>query len=346
MKLSELAERIGGEVSGDPEIEITGVGGLEDASPGEITLLRDNKMLEAAVSSDASAFIIPGDLKGRVHKPCIVSENPMLSFVKALEVFNPPTPDVRGVMEGAVIEEDVTLGEGVTIYPSAYISKGAKIGNRVTIFPGVFVGEDVEIGDDSVIYAGVVIRERVIIGNRVIIHPNAVIGADGFGYIPEGGHHHKIPQIGRVRIGDDVEIGANTTIDRATTGETVVGAGTKIDNLVQIAHNVKIGKNCIIVAQVGIAGSTKIGDNVTLAGQVGVSDHAEIESGTVVGAMSGVMGKLSRGVYLGAPARPHREFLRLQGLFGKLPELFKEIKNLRDELNRLKAKTEKGGKDV
>lgn len=346
MRLSELAERIGGTVSGDPEIEITGVGGLEDASSGEITLLRDNRMLDAAFSSNASAFIIPEGLKDRVHKPCIISENPMFSFVRALEVFSPSPPGAKGVLEGAIIEGNVTLGEEITIYPSAYISKGAKIGNRVTIFPGVFVGEDVEIGDESVIYAGVVIRERVIIGKRVIIHPNAVIGADGFGYIHQGGRHHKIPQTGRVRIEDDVEIGANTTIDRATTGETVVGAGTKIDNLVQIAHNVKIGKNCIIVAQVGIAGSTKVGDNVTLAGKVGVSDHAEIESGTVVGAMSGVMGKLARGVYLGTPVRPHREFLRLQGLFGKLPDLFKDIKTLKDELNRLKAKTEKGGKDV
>ncbi len=351
MRLSDLAREIGGRSVGD-DVEITGAGGIEDVQSGEITLIKDKKSLQRGHESPAAAFIVPPALEEMIDRPALVSDNPMLSFVRALEVFYERDLPRLGVLPGAHLEDGVSVGPDVTVYPLAYISRGVRLGSGVTIYPGVFIGEGAEIGDNTVIHPGVVIREGVRIGRRVIIHPNAVIGADGFGYLPEEGRHRKIPQVGGVVIGDDVEIGACATIDRATTGNTVIGEGTKVDNLVQIAHNVTIGKHSIIVSLAGIAGSTKIGDHVTLAGQVGVSDHAEIESNTVVGAMSGVMGRLTSGIYLGAPARPHREYLRLQGLFARLPELFRDLRDLKEEVKRLReiCRTEEnnnqpGGKD-
>jgi UDP-3-O-[3-hydroxymyristoyl] glucosamine N-acyltransferase len=335
MRLSDLAGEIGGRPAGE-DIELTGVAGIEEARAGDITLIRDKKALEGGLESRASAFIVPPALEEMIDRPCLVSDNPMLSFVRALEVFYRKDLPRLGVLPGAHLEDGVSVGQDVTVYPFAYISRGVRLGQRVTIYPGAFIGEGSEIGDDTIIHPGVVIREGVRIGRRVIIHPNAVIGADGFGYIPDEGRHRKIPQVGGVVIGDDVEIGACTCIDRATTGNTVIGEGTKVDNLAQIAHNVTIGKHSIIVSLVGIAGSVRIGDHVTLAGQVGVADHAEIESNTVVGAMSGVMGKLTSGVYLGAPARPHREYLRLQGLFARLPDLFRDLRELKEEMERLR----------
>jgi len=200
------------------------------------------------------------------------------------------------------------------------------------------VGENTTVGKDCMIYPNVVLRENVKVGNKVIIHSGSVIGSDGFGYVFEEGRYHKIPQVGGVIIGDDIEIGSNVSIDRATTGNTIIGKGTKIDNLVQIAHNVKIGENTIIVAQVGIAGSTEVGDFVTLAGQVGIADHVKIGSGTVIGAQSGIASDLTKGFYTGSPALPHREWLRAHALFAKLPELYKKIKELEKKIKELERR--------
>ena len=336
MRLGELASKIGGELIGAPDLEIRGVAGLDSAGEGDLTFIKDARMSQRVVDSGAAAVIVPEYMEG-LGVAQIVSKNPLLAFSRALELFYVARHEPLGVMNGAYISEKARIGRGVTVYPLSYICGGAEIGANSVIFPGVYIGKGSRVGDDCLVYPGVTVMDGVEIGSRVVIHPNSVIGSDGFGYVRDGDRHHKIPQVGGVIIGDDVEIGACVTIDRATTGNTVIGEGTKIDNLVQIAHNVTIGRHSIIVSQVGIAGSTKIGDYVTLAGQVGVSDHSEIESHTVVGAMSGVLGKLKRGVYLGVPVRPHREFLKLQGLINRLPDIVKEVKKLRQEIEVLKG---------
>ena len=219
--------------------------------------------------------------------------------------------------------------------PFAHLADGVSIGDETVIMPGAYIGERSKIGSQCMIYPNVVIREGVSIGNRVIIHSGTVIGSDGFGYVLENGAHYKIPQVGGVIIEDDVEIGSNVSIDRATLGNTIIGKGTKIDNLAQIAHNVKIGENSLIISQAGIAGSSEIGNFVIIGGQVGVADHTTVESGTIVVAQSGIYGNVSKGVYSGTFALPHKNWLRSQALFAKLPELNKKINDLEERLNKL-----------
>jgi UDP-3-O-[3-hydroxymyristoyl] glucosamine N-acyltransferase len=238
------------------------------------------------------------------------------------------------------------LGKDLTVYPFVYIGDRCSIGDRVTLYPGVYVGEDSSIGEDSILYPNVSVYSRTIIGNRVILHSGVVVGSDGFGYEKEGRKNVKIPQIGRVEIEDDVEIGANTAIDRATFNKTVIRRGVKIDNLVQVAHNVVIGEDSIIVAQVGISGSTKIGSNVTLAGQVGVVPQVEIGDNVMVGAQSGVTHDLPANQgYLGSPALPHREFLRAITAFPKLPEMRKTLIEIEKRLNKIEETLSSKGKE-
>ncbi|MFN3395218.1 MAG: UDP-3-O-(3-hydroxymyristoyl)glucosamine N-acyltransferase [Thermodesulfovibrionales bacterium] len=336
MRLREIAEIISGEIKGDPEIEIKGVSGVTDAVAGEITFLSDRRYLKDCLSSKASAVIVRefiDDLK----KPQIKVKNPYYAFAILLEHFHPREKEKEGISPDAHVSEGARIGRGVTIYPFVYVSEGAEIGDNSVVYPFVHIGRGSIVGSSCLIYPNVTIREGVKIGNRVIIHAGAVIGSDGFGYVFEQGRHHKIPQVGGVIIGDDVEIGANVTIDRATTGNTIIGNGTKIDNLVQIGHNVRVGENTIIVAQVGIGGSTTIGKYVMLGGQAGVSDHATIEDGTMVGAQSGVMGHLKQGIFSGTPVIPHREWLKASALFARLPEILKRIKEIEDKLERLRA---------
>lgn len=340
MKLSEIAEIFSGRIEGDGDIEITGVRGIEDAKEGDITYIASKKYLNVLQESKASAVIVKEKLE-EINKPQLLVDNPQLVFVKLLQIYYSKPELKGGVSKQAFVSESCKLGKNVNIYPFCYIDDDVEIGENTVIYPFTFIGRETKIGSDCIIYSNVTIRERVKIGNRVIIQAGAVIGSDGFGYILHEGKHEKIPQIGEVLIEDDVEIGACTTIDRATTGSTVIGRGTKIDNLVQIAHNVKIGKNCIIVAQVGIAGSSKIGDNSMIAGQVGIADHVEIESGTILTAQSGVMpGKLKRGIFSGSPAMPHREWLKANAIFQKLPEIYKKIKELEEKIKQLEGKND------
>jgi UDP-3-O-[3-hydroxymyristoyl] glucosamine N-acyltransferase len=276
---------------------------------------------------------IPG-----LQKPQIRVKNPLYAFAQLLQLFTANPPHFSGISEKAFVSHRAIIGRDVSIYPYTYVSDDVVIGDKTIIYPGVFIGDETTIGDECVLYPNVTIRERVKIGSKVIIHPGSVIGSDGFGYVSEGGRHHKIPQIGGVIVGDNVEIGANVTVDRATTGNTVIGSGTKIDNLVQIAHNVRIGENSIIVAQVGIAGSSEIGNFVVLGGQVGIPDHVRISDGTMVGAQSGVVGDLTKGVYSGSPAIAHRDWLKASVLFARLPELNKKVKELEEKLNRLERR--------
>ncbi|MEO5360010.1 MAG: UDP-3-O-(3-hydroxymyristoyl)glucosamine N-acyltransferase [Nitrospirota bacterium] len=334
MKLIEISDMLGGRLTSGHDIEIDGACGVDDVKSGQITYLADLKLTTKLINSQASAVIIKRE-RHDIHIPQVVVSNPSHAFSKLLRMFYTKPFRTTGVMNGAYISEGVTLGKDISIYPGVYISSGAAIGDNTTIYPGVYIGENTIIGQNCLIYSNVSIREDVRIGNRVILQSGAVIGSDGFGYEMDGGRFIKIPQIGTVILEDDVEIGANTTIDRATTGSTVIGAGTKIDNLVQIAHNVKIGKNSILIAQTGIAGSSSLGDYVVLAGQVGISDHIEIEAGTKVGAQSGVMANLKTGAYMGSPSLPHLQYKRSHILFTKLPELNDRINKLEKQLAEL-----------
>lgn len=334
MKLSEIADLIGGRIAGDPEVDINGVSGIKDAQTGHITFVSDKKNLQYIFNSKASAVITKEEIKGSPASQLIV-DNPYLAFAKTLEIFYKKPFKPIGISKESVIGSNMNFGADVSIYPMVCICDNVSIGNRVSIFPHVYIGDNVFIGDDSIIHPNVTIKEEVKIGKRVIIHSGTVVGSDGFGYVQDKKRHYKIPQVGGVIIEDDVEIGANVTIDRATTGNTLIGSGTKIDNLVQIAHNVKIGKNCLIVAHVGIGGSTEIGDGAVLAGQVGVRDHVKIGNGVIIGAQSGIGHDIPDGqVYSGTPAIPHKSWLRAQSIYTKLPEYITRLQELERKVKK------------
>jgi UDP-3-O-[3-hydroxymyristoyl] glucosamine N-acyltransferase len=337
--LKELARVVGGEVSGDDSIMISGVAGIKEARPGDVTFLANPRYEKFMDSTQASAVIAPPGTSGR-GKPLVFSENPYLSFVKAVEFFVPNKNNYpRVVHPGAVISESAVIGGGVAVGACAVVEDRARIGDGTVILPGVYIGRDVEIGTGCLIYPNVTIREEVKIGDRVIIHGGAVIGSDGFGFAKDGDIYRKIPQIGNVVIEDDVEIGANATIDRATTGTTFVGRGTKIDNLVQIAHNVVIRENCILVAQVGIGGTTEIGKGATLAGQAGCVGHIKIGDGAVVAAQAGVMKSVPADTMVsGYPAREHNQAKKIYASFQKLPELLKRVAEISERLADLEER--------
>jgi len=337
VKLKELAPLLSGEILGDPEIEITGVSGINEAKDGDITFVSAKKYIKDISKCRASCVIVKDPLSGTGITQLKVS-NPYLAFAKLLEHFYIKPGKPAGTSKDAIVSDKAEVGKNVSIFPFTYIADGASIGNGTTVYPYVFIGEKTTIGEDCVLHPHVTVRENVKIGKRVIIHAGTVIGSDGFGYVIEEGKHYKIPQVGGVIIEDDVEIGSNVSIDRATTGNTVIGKGTKIDNLVQIAHNVKIGNNSILAGQVGIAGSSEIGDYVILAGQVGIADHTKIESGTIIGAQSGIRGNVSTGAYSGTPAIPHKEWLKAQAIFTKLPELHKRLRELEEKIKEFEGR--------
>ncbi|MBI3015884.1 MAG: UDP-3-O-(3-hydroxymyristoyl)glucosamine N-acyltransferase [Candidatus Tectomicrobia bacterium] len=339
--LAQLAALVGGTVQGDPELELSGVAALEDARAGEITFVARKKYLPLLSRSAASAVIIEPGLS--VDRPALVVSNAYLAFSKILAHFHPPAAPRTGVDPRAFVEEGVVLEGEVSIYPFAWVGKGARLGAGVILHAGVAVGEGVTIGRDTVIHCNVSIYPGVTIGQRVIIHSGAVLGSDGFGFVPaEGGRHQKIPQVGGVVIEDDVEIGANVCIDRATLGVTRVGRGTKIDNLVQIAHNVKVGEDSIIVALAGISGSVTIGKGVTIAGQAGLGDHITVGDGSTIAGQSGVAKDVEPGsVLTGTPAIPHVLWRRVQACVPQLPEMVRKLQNLDKRLRQLEQQKEK-----
>lgn len=295
------------------------------------------------MSSPAGCVITGMDLAcGRNGKSVIRTADPLDAFAKVLEHFQgDECLPLEGIHATAVIEPGVALGDGVAIGANCYVGKDVTLGDGCVLFPNVYVGDGARIGEGTRIYPGAVVYGGCGIGNRVILHAGAVIGSDGFGYTCRGERYFKLAHAGTVEIGDDVEIGANSTIDRAKTGATVIGSGTKIDNLVHIAHNCKVGKNCVIIALVGIAGSVTIGDNVTFAGQSGVKDHVTIEDGCVVAARAGVVGNLAKGSMVsGFPARDHRLEKRAQAVRLHLPEIVQRLKTLEAEVERLRADSE------
>jgi UDP-3-O-[3-hydroxymyristoyl] glucosamine N-acyltransferase len=344
-KLRELAQWVDGTVVGDGEIEISGVAAIEEAQAGEITFVANPKYLPKLSKTHASAIIVSKEVT-QADKPLLCVTNPYLAFAKILTLFSHKPYQPKGIDSNTWISPTAKLGKDLTFYPFVYIGDRCSIGDRVTLYPGVYVGEDSSIGEDSILHSNVSIYSGTILGKRVILHSGVVVGSDGFGYVKEGKKNVKIPQVGRVEIEDDVEIGANTTIDRATLGKTIIRRGVKIDNLVQVAHNVAIGENSIIVAQVGISGSTKIGSNVTLAGQVGVVGHVEIGDNVMVGAQAGVTHDLPANQgYVGSPALPHREFLRAITVFPKLPEMRKTLIEIEKRIKKIEEALSSGGKE-
>ncbi len=334
LSLTEIAELVQGELEGEDTINIHGVAKIEDAGVGEITFISNPRYEKFIDTTGASAVLVSKDFS-RAAKPVIRTQNPYFSFIKVLRVFHPPGEILReGIHPSAVVDKTTQIGANARIGAGAVIEQNCKIGENVSIYPGVTIGPQVVIGNKTIIHANVVLREKVQIGNNVIIHSGTVIGSDGFGFAREGQQYHKIPQVGIVIIEDDVEIGANCTIDRATLGATILRKGVKLDNLIQVAHNVEIGENTVVAAQTGISGSTKIGKNVMIGGQVGFVGHIEIGDNTTIGAQSGVSKSLPpNSIYFGYPARPIMQAKREEAALRKLPELLKKIANLEAKLN-------------
>jgi UDP-3-O-[3-hydroxymyristoyl] glucosamine N-acyltransferase len=340
--LAELAAEIGGEVVGDGSQIIRGVAGIREAQPGEITFLA-NARYEAHMAETRASAVICARGTASCAVPMLQVDNPYVAFQRAVRVFRPdhyrPAP---GIHPTAVVAPGVVLGREVAIGAQCVVESGAVLGDHVVLMPCCYIGAKAMLGDGTFVYPQVTVREECVIGRGCILHSGVVIGGDGFGYAFDAGRYHKVPQVGNVVIGDDVEIGANTTIDRATTGSTRVGEGTKIDNLVQIGHNVVIGRHCIIVAQVGIAGSTELEDFVTLGGQVGVGGHIRIGEHATVGGQSGVTKSVpGHAVWTGYPAMPHPMFKRIQAFIQRLPQLFQRTKDLEQRVGQLERQNSK-----
>jgi len=334
--LREIAELIDGEVVGNGSTLITGVSGIREAGEGDITFVANPKYSPLIEKTRASAIITSRDVK-TAPKPIVRTDNPSLAFAKLISLTaQVELKHPQGIHPTAILGKDVSVGSGVAIGPYVVIEDNVSIGDKTIIYAGCFVGHHTKIGSQTLIYANVSIRERITIGNRVIIHSGTVIGSDGFGFATIEGLHHKIPQVGTVEIGDDVEIGANVTIDRARFEKTIIGSGTKIDNLVQIAHNVVIGNNSIVVAQVGISGSTTVGNNVILAGQVGLVGHINIGDNVVVMAQSGVSKSVPAGTTVfGSPAKPASLAKRINACVQNLPRLYNTIAELKKKIEKI-----------
>ncbi|MBO7647271.1 MAG: UDP-3-O-(3-hydroxymyristoyl)glucosamine N-acyltransferase [Bacteroidales bacterium] len=326
--VSQIAELLSAEIVGDPNTVITTICKIEEGVPGGLTFLSNPKYTQYIYTTRAAAAIVNKSFVPEQDVPCtlIKVDNSYLAFAKLLNFYQENKPRKVGISDKACIAPSATIGENVYIGEFASIGEHAVVGNGASIYPQTVVGDNVRVGERTTLYAGVKVYADCVIGNDCILHAGAIIGADGFGFAPQDGQYLKIPQIGNVVIGNNVEIGANTCIDRATMGSTCIGDNVKIDNLVQIAHNVTIGEGTGMAAQVGIAGSAKVGRRCILAGQVGVAGHITVDDGTVIGAQSGVTHSLKQGTYLGSPALPLQEEKRLIIYRRKLPTLFSDVK--------------------
>ncbi|NQV04873.1 MAG: UDP-3-O-(3-hydroxymyristoyl)glucosamine N-acyltransferase [Candidatus Omnitrophica bacterium] len=336
--LKEIAVIVNGEILGDENAVVTGICGIKEAKKGDLTFIANSRYLSLMNHTKASAIITSKDVKS-APLPIIRTENPSIAFAKMVSLMAPnETKKPSGIHPTAVIGERVRIGRNVTIQAHVVIEDNVEIKDSTILYAGAYVGHHAKIGKDCAIYPYAIIRERVVIGNRVTIHGGTIIGSDGFGFSTVKGVHRRIPQIGNVIIEDDVEIGANVTIDRARFDKTLIKKGTKIDNLVQIAHNVIIGEHSIIVAQSGISGSTTIGNNVTLAGQSGVIGHVSVGDNVVVAARSGVTKSIpSNTCVSGFPAKSHKVTKRINACVQNLPELYKKVKALEEEIKNLKS---------
>lgn len=333
--LAEIAQIVAGTLKGDGNKMIKGAAPLEEAGPDEITYAEGKKHLKRLASYQAGAVLAPA-AADELGRDTICVANPKLAFAKVMRLFYPRIKPAAGIHQSAHIGDNFRSGTDLSIGPMVCIGADVSLGERIVLHAGVVIGDKVQIGDDVEIYPNVTVLDGCVIGSRVTIHAGTVIGSDGFGFVPEGGQYYKMPHRGIVRIGNDVEIGANNSIDRATYGETVIEDGVKTDNLVQIAHNVKIGQNSVIVAQVGISGSTTIGKNNILAGQAGIAGHISLADNVIIGPQCGVPQSIEKsGAYAGSPPIPIAKALRAHQLFGKLPEMKKRIERMEKQLARL-----------
>lgn len=331
--LGDLAEAVDARLEGDPGVVIRGVARLEDAGPHDISFLANPKYVQVARRSEAGAVVVDESYVADGQN-VLRSENPYLTFARATELVAPADEPVPGVAASAVVAASASVPEDAGIADHAILGSDVRLGDGVMIGEGSVIEPGVVIGEGTRVFPRVVVHSGTTIGARCVIQSGAVLGSDGFGYATDrAGRHHRVPQRGGLRIGDEVDIGANVTIDRGSLGDTVIGDGTKIDNLVHVGHNVAIGRGAFVVAQVGIAGSTRVGDHAVLGGQAGITGHVSIGAGARIGAQSGVIGDVPDGVeYSGYPARPHRDQMRSHALFARLPELFDRLKVLESRL--------------
>ena len=342
MKLRELAGRLGCELLGDGEVEIRGVSGLERAGPGDLTFLANPRYAPLLATTRAAAVIVASANESTL--PRLVSENPYLAFARAVGLICPPARPEPGVHPSAQVHPTAVLGTGVHVGALAVVGARARVGARSVLHPQVVVYDEVTIGEDCLLHSGVQVRERCRLGDRVIVQNGAVIGGDGFGFARDAeGRYHKFPQVGTVVIEDDVEIGALTAVDRAALGETRIGRGSKLDNLVQVGHSVTVGSDTVLCGQVGIAGSSRVGSGVTLAGQVGVAGHLTIGDRVIATAQTGIPSSIEPGtVVSGYPAIENRAWLRSSALFARLPELQKRVRELERRLESLLSRGRSG----
>jgi UDP-3-O-[3-hydroxymyristoyl] glucosamine N-acyltransferase len=337
--LADLAALLDARLLGDGAVEITGVAGVREARAGDITFLV-NPRYEAYLADTGASAVLVAEPRLECRIAQLVAADPYVAFLKCVKIFRQERPrQASGVHPTAVVGEGVVLGADVSIGPYAVIEEGAILGDRVVVMAHVYVGHRARLGDEVCLYPQVVVREECVLGDRVVIHSGTVIGADGFGYARDGGTYHKVPQVGNVVLGDDVEIGANTCVDRATTGSTRIGNGSKIDNLVQIGHNVEIGEHVIVAAMSGIAGSTRVESNVTVGAQAGVTGHIVIGEGAILASRAGVTKSIPAGSIVSGvlPARPHNVERRIQASIAKLPQMIAKLHGLEQRLATLES---------
>jgi UDP-3-O-[3-hydroxymyristoyl] glucosamine N-acyltransferase len=336
---SQIAEQLGGEIVGDGSVKITGIAPADSAKAGDLTFAEKENYLAAAEQSAASAILVPAGFQSAT-KVLIRVKDPRIAIAKALPLFFPPESHQPGIHESAAIHPTAQIDASAHVGPHCAVGAGVRLGKRSVLMGGNHVGRDSKIGDDVCLHPNVVLYAKTQIGNRVIIHAGTVIGSDGYGYVFDQGQHRKILQVGNVIIHDDVEIGANTAIDRGALGATIIGQGTKIDNLVHVAHNVVMGRHCLVLGQVGFAGSTHLGDYVVIASQSGIAGHLKIGNQSTVGAKSGVMRDVpDGGVVLGYPAAPDKQAKRQWVALAQLPDMIRQLRELERQVEDLKQRT-------
>jgi len=337
-KLERLAREIGGTVLGDGTLLVTGIAPLDAARAGDLTFVTNPRYADQALSTQASAILCGGEIPGAA-KPLLLVPNPYAALAKLINLFHPVKPQVPGIQPGAWVDPKARVHPLASVFPGATVSAGAVVGPRSILYPGVFIGVQAVVGEDCLLYSNVTLRENCRLGNRVVLQPGAVVGSDGFGFAPDGDQYVKIPQVGNVVIEDDVELGANVCVDRAVLGTTKIGRGSKLDNLIQVGHNVVIGENTVMAALTGISGSTQVGNHVVMGGQVGIAGHLKIGNRVTLATRTGVMEDLpEEGVYWGSPSSKMAVEMKNVASYRQLPELIKRVRSLERGLEEMRAR--------